>query len=77
MKQKLQQWQQFMSDLDNIWDWLGETEEELAQLRRLDASTDIQTIEQRIKKLKVTLLDHICFFSFNNFHFAAASVHTH
>ncbi|XP_075718991.1 nesprin-1 isoform X3 [Rhinoderma darwinii] len=52
MKQKLQQWQQFMSDLDNIWDWLGETEEELAKLRQLDASTDIQTIEQRIKKLK-------------------------
>ncbi|XP_073413788.1 nesprin-1 isoform X2 [Dendrobates tinctorius] len=52
MKQKLQQWQQFMSDLDNIWDWLGETEEELSQLRHLDTSTDIQTIEQRIKKLK-------------------------
>ncbi|XP_071997065.1 nesprin-1 isoform X14 [Engystomops pustulosus] len=52
MQQKLQQWQQFMSDLDNIWDWLGETEEELAQLQRLGASTDIQTIEQRIKKLK-------------------------
>ncbi|XP_069625276.1 nesprin-1 isoform X1 [Ranitomeya imitator] len=52
MKHKLQQWQQFMSDLDNIWDWLGETEEELAQLRHLDTSTDIQTIEQRIKKLK-------------------------
>lgn len=52
MKQKLQQWQQFMSDLDNIWDWLAEMEEELAQLQRLDTSTDIQTIEQRIQKLK-------------------------
>ncbi|XP_053317344.1 nesprin-1 isoform X2 [Spea bombifrons] len=52
MKQKLQQWQQFMSDLSNIWDWLGDTEEELERLRRLDVSTDIQTIELRIKKLK-------------------------
>nr|XP_033792800.1 nesprin-1 isoform X1 [Geotrypetes seraphini] len=52
MKQNLQQWQQFISDLNNIWDWLGETEEELEQLRRLDLSTDIQTIELRIKKLK-------------------------
>lgn len=54
MKQKLQQWQQFMSDLNNIMDWLGETEVELEQLRQLDVSTDIQTIEQRIKKLKVS-----------------------
>ncbi|RXM34120.1 Nesprin-1 [Acipenser ruthenus] len=52
MKQNLQQWQQFNSDLDNIWVWLGETEEELEQLRRLDLSTDIHTIELRIKKLK-------------------------
>uniref|UniRef100_A0A4W3HCF8 Nesprin-1 n=1 Tax=Callorhinchus milii TaxID=7868 RepID=A0A4W3HCF8_CALMI len=52
MKQNLQQWQQFNSDLSNIWNWLGETEEELEQLRRLDISTDIQTIEHRIKKLK-------------------------
>uniref|UniRef100_A0A8D0G6V3 KASH domain-containing protein n=1 Tax=Sphenodon punctatus TaxID=8508 RepID=A0A8D0G6V3_SPHPU len=52
MKQNLQQWQQFNSDLNNIWVWLGETEGELEQLRRLDLSTDIQTIELRIKKLK-------------------------
>ncbi|XP_063773938.1 nesprin-1 isoform X14 [Pseudophryne corroboree] len=52
MKQKLQQWQQFISDLNNVWDWLGDTEEGLERLRHLDASTDIQTIEQRIKKLK-------------------------
>ncbi|XP_061480140.1 nesprin-1 isoform X3 [Rhineura floridana] len=52
MKQNLQQWQQFSSDLNNVWDWLGETEEELEQLRCLDLSTDIQTIELRIKKLK-------------------------
>ncbi|KAJ7400746.1 hypothetical protein BTVI_102513 [Pitangus sulphuratus] len=52
MKQNLQQWQQFNSDLNSIWAWLGETEEELEKLRRLDLSTDIQTIELRIKKLK-------------------------
>ncbi|NXT73431.1 SYNE1 protein, partial [Zapornia atra] len=52
MKQNLQQWQQFNSDLNSVWAWLGETEEELEKLRRLDLSTDIQTIELRIKKLK-------------------------
>ncbi|XP_053238173.1 nesprin-1 isoform X2 [Podarcis raffonei] len=52
MKQNLQQWQQFSSDLNSIWVWLGETEEELEQLCCLDLSTDIQTIELRIKKLK-------------------------
>ncbi|KAI5193934.1 Nesprin-1 [Manis pentadactyla] len=51
-KQNLQKWQQFMSDLNNIWTWLGETEEELEQLRRLELSTDIQSIELQIKKLK-------------------------
>lgn len=55
-KQNQQQWQQLNSDLNNIWTWLGETEEELEQQRKLDLSTDIQTIEQRIKKLKVTLM---------------------
>ncbi|GCB70645.1 hypothetical protein scyTo_0005735, partial [Scyliorhinus torazame] len=52
MKQNLQQWQQFNSDLDSIWEWLSETEEELEHLDRLETSTDIQTIELRIKKLK-------------------------
>ncbi|KAG8444139.1 hypothetical protein GDO86_009355 [Hymenochirus boettgeri] len=52
MKQKLQQWQQFISDLNNIWDWLVDTEEELEHLHQLAVSTDIQAIEQRIKKLK-------------------------
>lgn len=56
MKQNLQQWQQFNSDLNSIWAWLGETEEELETLRRLDLSTDIQTIELRIKKLKVSFI---------------------
>ncbi|XP_069462898.1 nesprin-1 isoform X17 [Ambystoma mexicanum] len=52
MKQNLQQWQQFISDLNSICEWLGEREEELEQLRQLDLSTDIQTIELRIRKLK-------------------------
>lgn len=56
MKQKLQQWQQFNSDLNNVWVWLGETEEELEKLHHLDLSTDIQTIELRIKKLKVSFI---------------------
>uniref|UniRef100_A0A3B4U0W4 KASH domain-containing protein n=1 Tax=Seriola dumerili TaxID=41447 RepID=A0A3B4U0W4_SERDU len=51
-KQSQQQWQQLNSDLNNVWTWLGETEDELEQQRRLDLSTDIQTIELRIKKLK-------------------------
>uniref|UniRef100_A0A3Q2Q4V8 KASH domain-containing protein n=1 Tax=Fundulus heteroclitus TaxID=8078 RepID=A0A3Q2Q4V8_FUNHE len=51
-KQNQQQWQQLNSDLDKIWTWLGETEEELEQQRKLDVSTDIQIIELRIKKLK-------------------------
>uniref|UniRef100_A0A096MI07 KASH domain-containing protein n=1 Tax=Poecilia formosa TaxID=48698 RepID=A0A096MI07_POEFO len=51
-KQNQQQWQQLNSDLNNIWTWLGETEEELEQQRKLDVSTDIQIIELRIKKLK-------------------------
>lgn len=54
MKQNLQQWQQFSTDLNNVWIWLGEAEEELEQLRCLALSTDIQTIELRIKKLKVS-----------------------
>ncbi|XP_053538882.1 nesprin-1 isoform X9 [Ictalurus punctatus] len=52
MKQNLQQWQQFNSDLNSIWTWLDQAEEELEQQRRLDASTDIHAIELRIKKLK-------------------------
>ncbi|GAB1294892.1 Nesprin-1 [Apodemus speciosus] len=52
MKQNLQKWQQFNSDLNNIWAWLGETEEELDRLRHLALSTDIHTIESHIKKLK-------------------------
>lgn len=55
MKQNLQQWQQFKSDLTSIWTWLDQAEEELEQQQqRLDTSTDIHTIELRIKKLKVS-----------------------
>lgn len=53
MKQNMQQWQQFNSDLSSICSWLDQTEEELEQQRGLDLSTDIQTIQLRIKKLKV------------------------
>ncbi|XP_021076993.1 nesprin-1 isoform X10 [Mus pahari] len=52
MKQNLEKWQQFNSDLNNIWAWLGETEEELDRLQHLALSTDIHTIESHIKKLK-------------------------
>lgn len=52
MKQNMQQWQQFNSDLSSICSWLDQTEEELQQERGLDLGTDIQTIELRIKKLK-------------------------
>uniref|UniRef100_A0AAV2JDF3 KASH domain-containing protein n=1 Tax=Knipowitschia caucasica TaxID=637954 RepID=A0AAV2JDF3_KNICA len=51
-KQRQQQWQQLNSDLNNIWSWLGETEEHLELQMRLNLSTEIRTIEQRIKKLK-------------------------
>lgn len=59
-KQNLQQWQQLISDLQTMRAWLGQSEAELNQLRGLDLSTDIHTIQQRIKKLKVCLLC-VCF----------------
>lgn len=51
-KQNLQ-WQQLISDLQTMRAWLGQCEAELSQLRGLHHSTDIHTIQQRIKKLKV------------------------
>lgn len=54
MKQKLHQWQQFISDLNSIWTWMDQAEEELKQQWKLDASTDVHTIELHIKKLKVS-----------------------
>ncbi|CAI5683845.1 unnamed protein product [Oreochromis niloticus] len=51
-KQNLQQWQQLISDLQTLRAWLGHSEAELCHLRGLDLSTDIHTIQQRIKKLK-------------------------
>ncbi|XP_067337449.1 nesprin-1 isoform X17 [Channa argus] len=51
-EQNLQQWQQLISDLQIMRAWLGQSEAELSQLRGLDLSTDIYTIQQRIKKLK-------------------------
>lgn len=52
-KQNQQQRQQLNSDLNKILAWLGQIEEELEQQQRLELCTDIQAIEQHIKKLKV------------------------
>ncbi|XP_026174038.1 nesprin-1 isoform X1 [Mastacembelus armatus] len=51
-KQNLQQWQQLISDLQTMRAWLDQSEAELSQLRGLDLSTNIHTIQRRIKKLK-------------------------
>lgn len=51
-KHNVQQWQQLISDLQTMRAWLGQTEAELGQLRGLELSTDIHTIQQRIKRLK-------------------------
>ncbi|XP_041950505.1 nesprin-1 [Alosa sapidissima] len=48
----LQPWQQLTSDLETMEAWLDDAEAELNQLSGRDFSTDIHTIEQRIKKLK-------------------------
>lgn len=55
-KQDVQQWQQLSSDLQNMRAWLGHAEAELGRLRELVHSTEIDTIQQRIRKLKVCLL---------------------
>uniref|UniRef100_A0A674A285 Spectrin repeat containing nuclear envelope protein 1 n=1 Tax=Salmo trutta TaxID=8032 RepID=A0A674A285_SALTR len=51
-KQNLQQCHQLISELQTMRAWLCEAEAELGQLRVLDLSTDIHTIQQRIRKLK-------------------------
>ncbi|XP_054603892.1 nesprin-1 isoform X10 [Nothobranchius furzeri] len=51
-RQNLHQWQQLISDLQTMRAWLGHSEAELGRLRGLDVSTNIHTIQQRIKKLK-------------------------
>lgn len=61
-KQDLQQWQQLISDLQNMRACLGHAEAELGRLRELGHSTGIDTIQQRIKKLKVCVL-HVFFAS--------------
>nr|XP_056707200.1 nesprin-2 [Euleptes europaea] len=60
MKQNLQQWQQLNSDLANINAWLDQTEEELEELQGVDPVASMQTLEQRVKKLKEMLkaFDH-------------------
>ncbi|MCJ8743979.1 hypothetical protein PDJAM_G00100910, partial [Pangasius djambal] len=50
--QDLLLWQQLTSDLEDMEAWLSQTEEELAELKGRDLSTDIHTIDQRIRKLK-------------------------
>ncbi|XP_062858462.1 nesprin-1 isoform X4 [Trichomycterus rosablanca] len=45
-------WHQLTSDLEEMEAWLCRTEEELAELRGRNLSTDINTIDQRIQKLK-------------------------
>ncbi|XP_077180010.1 nesprin-2 isoform X2 [Paroedura picta] len=55
MKQNLQQWQQLNSDLANINAWLDPMEEELEELQKADPVGSMQTIEQKVKKLKEML----------------------
>lgn len=52
-KQNLLQWQQLISDLQSMRARLGQSELELGQLRAHILSTDINSIQQRIRKLKV------------------------
>lgn len=54
MKQNLQQWQQLNSDLGDITAWLDKTEEELEELQKAKPATNMHTMEQRVKKLKVS-----------------------
>ena len=54
--QDLQQWQQLISDVQNMRAWLEHAEAGLGRLRELVHSTEIDTIQQRIKKLKVCLV---------------------
>ncbi|XP_028808915.1 nesprin-1 isoform X8 [Denticeps clupeoides] len=51
-KQDLQLWQQLTTDLEAIESWLCEAEAEIGQLKGCDVSTNIHSIEQRIRKLK-------------------------
>uniref|UniRef100_A0A3P9KLK4 KASH domain-containing protein n=1 Tax=Oryzias latipes TaxID=8090 RepID=A0A3P9KLK4_ORYLA len=51
-KQNLLQWQQLISDLQSMRARLGQSELELGQLRAHSLSTDINSIQQRIRKLK-------------------------
>ncbi|KAF5900062.1 nesprin-1-like isoform X2, partial [Clarias magur] len=45
-------WQQLTSDLEAMEAWLSQAETELAELKGRDLSTDIQAIDQQIRKLK-------------------------
>lgn len=54
MKQKLQQWQQLNSDLNDISAWLDKTEEELEELQKVKPPSSMQALEERVKKLRVS-----------------------
>lgn len=49
------QQQQLTSDLGSVCSWLEEAEEELQQQRGRGVTTDMQTIQLHIRKLKVIL----------------------
>ncbi|XP_010138011.1 PREDICTED: nesprin-2-like [Buceros rhinoceros silvestris] len=52
MKQKLQQWQQLNSDLNDVSAWLDKTEEELEELQKAKPPSSMQALEERVKKLR-------------------------
>ncbi|KYO18535.1 nesprin-1 isoform A [Alligator mississippiensis] len=52
VKHNLQQWQQLHSDLNDVTAWLDKTEGELEQLQKAKPAASLQTMEQRMKKLK-------------------------
>uniref|UniRef100_A0A7M4FHX4 Spectrin repeat containing nuclear envelope protein 2 n=1 Tax=Crocodylus porosus TaxID=8502 RepID=A0A7M4FHX4_CROPO len=52
VKHNLQQWQQLHSDLNDVTAWLDKTEGELEQLQKAKPAASLQTMEQRVKKLK-------------------------
>ncbi|XP_018086130.1 nesprin-2-like isoform X2 [Xenopus laevis] len=55
MKQSLQQWQQFNSDLNDITLWLDKMETDLDGMSKVKSACTIQELEQKVLKLKDTL----------------------
>ncbi|XP_068610253.1 nesprin-1 [Brachionichthys hirsutus] len=54
-KHRQKQWQQLISDLQTMRAWLGQSEAEVKQLQAFSLGTDIDVIQQRIKKVKELL----------------------